>query len=280
MKYHTNVIAAAIFGALSFTASAFADEMTADSVVATVNGEQITLGHMIAARASLPPQYQDLEDAQLFQGLLDQIIQQELLKQSAGDVSKAVAMQIENEQRIVIAGAAVQDIAKSAVTDATLKTAYDAKYANLEPGREFNAAHILVETEDEAKTLVSELEGGADFATLAQEKSTGPSGPNGGDLGWFGLGMMVPAFEQTVVTMEPGAVSAPVQTQFGWHVIKLIDSRLQDAPSLEDVRDELAANIEEAAISSKLAELETAANIERTEGIDPALMRDDALIGK
>jgi peptidyl-prolyl cis-trans isomerase C len=280
MKYHTNVIAAAIFGALSFTASAFADEMTADSVVATVNGEQITLGHMIAARASLPPQYQDLEDAQLFQGLLDQIIQQELLKQSAGDVSKAVAMQIENEQRIVIAGAAVQDIAKSAVTDATLKTAYDAKYANLEPGREFNAAHILVETEDEAKTLVSELEGGADFATLAQEKSTGPSGPNGGDLGWFGLGMMVPAFEQAVVTMEPGAVSAPVQTQFGWHVIKLIDSRLQDAPSLEDVRDELAANIEEAAISSKLAELETAANIERTEGIDPALMRDDALIGK
>lgn len=278
MKYHTKVIAAALFGALSLTTSAFAEDMSADTVVATVNDVQITLGHVIAARASLPPQYQELEDTQLYKGILDQIIQQELLKQSAGDLNKAVEIQIENEQRIVIAGAALQNIAQAAVTDEALKAAYDAKYADFEPGREFNAAHILVETEDEAKAIVAELEGDADFAELAKNKSTGPSGPNGGDLGWFGLGMMVAPFEQAVTAMEIGSISAPVQTQFGWHVIKLVDSRLQDVPALELERDELASGIEEAAIRANLDELETAATIERNDGVDPALMRNDALL--
>lgn len=278
MKYHTKVIAAAIFGALSITSSAFAEDPTSDTVVATVNGEAITLGHIIAARASLPPQYQDMEDSQLYNGILDQIIQQELLKQSAGDVSKAVQIQIENEQRIVIAGAAIQEIAKSASTDEAIQAAYDAKYASFEPAREFNAAHILVETEEEAKAIVAELEEGADFADVAKSKSTGPSGPNGGDLGWFGLGMMVAPFEQAVVAMEAGSISAPVQTQFGWHVIKLVDTRLAEAPALEDERAELAAGIEDAAIRAKLEEMEAAATVERTEGIDPAVLRDDALL--
>lgn len=278
MKYHTKVIAAAIFGALAISNSARAEEMTANTVVATVNDTEITLGHVIAARGTLPPQYQELEDSQLFKGILDQIIQQELLKQSAGDLSTAVELQIENEQRIVIAGAALQAIASSAVTDEALKTAYDAKYADFEPGREFSAAHILVETEEEAKELVTALEGGADFAALAKEKSTGPSGPNGGDLGWFGLGMMVAPFEQAVLTLEAGEVSAPVQTQFGWHVIKLNESRLKNAPSLDDERDELASGIEEAAIRDNLAALEAAATVERTADIDPALLRNDALI--
>ncbi|MEM5476592.1 peptidylprolyl isomerase [Pacificibacter sp. AS14] len=278
MKYHTNVIAAAIFGALTLTSGAFAQDMSSDTVVATVNGSQITLGHVIAARGSLPAQYQELEDAQLFEGILNQMIQQELLKQSAGDLSKAVAIQIENEQRIAIAGSALQEIATSAVTDEALKAAYDAKYADFAPGREFNAAHILVETEEEAKAIVAELEGGADFSQLAMDKSTGPSGPNGGDLGWFGLGMMVAPFEQAVVEMEPGDISAPVQTQFGWHVIKLVDSRLQDVPALETERDELAATIEDEAIRARLDELQAAATLEIAEGIDPALMRDDALL--
>jgi peptidyl-prolyl cis-trans isomerase C len=278
MKYHTNVIAAAIFGALTITSGAFAQDMSSDTVVATVNGAQITLGHVIAARASLPPQYQELEDAALFDGILSQIVQQELLKQSVGDLSKAVAIQIENEQRIAIAGSALQQIATSAVTEDALKAAYDAKYAEFEPGREFNAAHILVETEDEAKAIVAEIEGGADFSQLAKDKSTGPSGPNGGDLGWFGIGMMVAPFEKAVIEMEPGAISAPVQTQFGWHVIKLVDSRLQNVPDLEAERDELASIIEDKAIAASLAELQATATVELSEGIDPALMRDDALL--
>jgi peptidyl-prolyl cis-trans isomerase C len=278
MKYHTNVIAAALLGAFSFTISANAQDMTADTVVATVNDAQITLGHIIAARGSLPPQYQELEDGQLFNGILDQIIQQELLKQSAGDLGKAVTLQIENEERIVIAGAALQNAAQAAVSEEALQAAYDERFAEFEPGREYNAAHILVETEEEALALVAELEGGADFAELAKEKSTGPSGPNGGDLGWFGTGMMVAPFEEAVLTMEPDSISAPVETQFGWHVIKLLDSRLQDVPPLDDLREELASNLEEAAIRDNIAKLQDAATIERTEGIDPTLMRDDALI--
>ena len=128
MKYHTNVIAAALLGAFSFTISANAQDMTADTVVATVNDAQITLGHIIAARGSLPPQYQELEDGQLFNGILDQIIQQELLKQSAGDLGKAVTLQIENEERIVIAGAALQNAAQAAVSEEALQVAYDERF--------------------------------------------------------------------------------------------------------------------------------------------------------
>ncbi|RPE64676.1 peptidyl-prolyl cis-trans isomerase C [Pacificibacter maritimus] len=278
MKYHTNVIAAALLGAFSIASSASAQDLTADSVVAKVNETSITLGHVIAARGSLPAQYQELEDVQLFNGILDQLIQQELLKQSAGELSKAVTLQIENEERIVIAGAALQAAAANAVSEEDIQAAYDERFAEFEPGREYNAAHILVETEEEAAALVAELEDGADFAKLAQEKSTGPSGPNGGDLGWFGAGMMVAPFEDAVVALEPGTISAPVETQFGWHVIKLLDSRLQDVPPLEDLRDELASNLEEAAIRENIAQLQDAATIERTEGIDPTAIRNDALI--
>ena len=98
------------------------------------------------------------------------------------------------------------------------------------------------------------------------------------DLGWFGTGMMVTPFEEAVLTMEPNSISAPVETQFGWHVIKLLDSRLQDVPPLDDLREELTSNLEEAAIRDNIAKLQDAATIERTEGIDPTLMRDDALI--
>ncbi len=139
-----------------------------------------------------------------------------------------------------------------ALTDEVLQAAYDEKFADAEPTKEFNASHILVETEDEAKTLVTELEGGADFAELAKEKSTGPSGPNGGELGWFGAGMMVKEFEDVVMGMEVGAVSAPVQTQFGWHVIRLNETRMKDAPPLADVREELADEVQQQIIEETL----------------------------
>ncbi|MEM8802624.1 MAG: peptidylprolyl isomerase, partial [Pseudomonadota bacterium] len=139
---------------------------------------------------------------------------------------------------------------------------------------EFNASHILVETEDEAKALITELEGGADFAQLAMDKSTGPSGPRGGELGWFGLGAMVAPFEEAVATMEPGAISAPVQTQFGWHVIKLNETRVKNAPPLEQVQAQLSDEIRRVAIEGLVEELTAGAEITRAtaEEIDPALL--------
>jgi len=144
---------------------------------------------------------------------------------------------------------------------------------------EFNASHILVETEEEAQALIEALDGGADFAELAQEKSTGPSGPNGGQLGWFGPGMMVPEFENAVAGMEPGEVSAPVQTQFGWHVIKLNETRDQDIPELDEVRAELEAMVRNAAVEAEVDRLTGEADISRTEvEVDPALIRQTDLL--
>ena len=151
--------------------------------------------------------------------------------------------------------------------------AKDGHDSSATPGKEFNAAHILVETEEEAKALKAELDGGADFATLAKEKSVGPSGPNGGDLGWFGVGMMVKPFEDAVVGLEPGQVSDPVQTQFGWHVIKLNETRDAAAPSLDEKREELEGELRSAAVESHVRELTEGAEIVKmVDGIDPAIL--------
>jgi len=128
---------------------------------------------------------------------------------------------------------------------------------------EYNAAHILVETEEEALAVIETLDGGADFAETARESSTGPSGPSGGDLGWFGAGMMVGEFETAVKDMEPGDISAPVQTQFGWHVIKLNEVRDQPRPTLEQLRPELENQLLQETVTGKLAELTEAAEITR-----------------
>jgi peptidyl-prolyl cis-trans isomerase C len=278
MKYHTKFIKAAVLSAVCTASSAFAADETVDTVVATVNGTDITLGHVIAARIDLPQEYQALDDVQLFNGILDQIVQQELLKQSVSDIDTTLALKIENETRVIVASSAIEALAANAVTDEALQKAYDVKYANFETGPEFNASHILVETEEEAAALIAELEDGADFAELARTKSTGPSGPNGGNLGWFGIGMMVAPFEAAVTEMDAGDVSIPVQTQFGWHVIKLLETRIPDAPSLDDARGELAEELQQAAVQDGLASLTDGASVERTEGISPASMRNDALL--
>lgn len=248
----------------------------ADTVMATVNGTEITLGHMILVQQALPQQYQTLPSEMLFQGILDQIIQQTILMQAApAEDSRLVRLSVENERRTLKAGEVLQVVSDQAITDDAVKALFDTKYATGVDGEEFNASHILVETEEEAKTLIEQLKGGADFAELAKEKSTGPSGPNGGELGWFGPGQMVKPFEEAVMALEVGTVSEPVQTQFGWHVIKLNDKRAKAAPSFEEVRPELEAEIESKAIEARIDELTKLATIDTSgaEGIDPALIK-------
>lgn len=254
--------------------------VTADTVVATVNGADITIGHMIAAGNTLPAQYRSLPDDVLYQGILDQIIQQTVLSQIGEEnLTKRDRLVIENERRAYLAGTILDEASRSAVTEEALQTAYDARFANAEPSKEFNAAHILLETEDDAKAIKAELDDGADFATLAKEKSTGPSGPNGGELGWFGLGMMVQPFEEAVVSMEAGDISGPIQTQFGWHILRLNETRLSAAPTLDDVREELAADIQNAAIEARVTGATESADITRSaDEIDPSVIKDISLI--
>ena len=270
--------AVALFLALPVQAQ---DTLTADSVVATVNGTEITLGHMLMVRASLPEQYQSLPDDVLWDGILDQIVQQTVLgDQIDGDDSRRVALALENERRSLLAAEAVEGIVDEAVTDETVQAAYEAQYLQGEPGEEYNASHILVETEEEAAALVTTLREGADFAEAARENSTGPSGPNGGSLGWFGAGQMVPEFETAVMDMEVGAISDPVQTQFGWHVITLNDKRTLEAPTLDAVRAEIEAQISQEAVARRIDELTSGAEITRTakDDVDVSVLSNIGLL--
>ncbi|WP_394198783.1 peptidylprolyl isomerase [Litoreibacter albidus] len=254
----------------------------AKTVMATVNGTDITLGHMIALQERLPEQYKQLEDAVLFEGILDQLIQQTALSQEMEkDLSGAIELSKENEIRAFLAGELLAKIGTADLDESAIQDAYKARYAEGEPETEFSASHILVETEEEAKELVTLLEGDVDFAELAKEKSTGPSGPSGGSLGWFGKGAMVPEFEQAVVALEDGAVSEPVQTQFGWHVIKRNESRIKEAPALDDVRDEIERELRAKAIDDEINRLTDAADVTRAEvAVDPTAIRNVGLLSK
>ena len=250
---------------------------SADTVLARVNGVEITMGHLIIAQASLPEQYQALPSDVLFNGILDQLIQQAAMSQSfQGEVPTRIELQLENERRSLLAGEVVEGVMAKAASEAEIQDAYDAQFANAEGGTEYNASHILVENEDEAKTIVEDLRAGADFAETAKIKSTGPSGPNGGALGWFGTGRMVPEFEAAVVALDVGAISDPVQTQFGWHVIILNEKRVKSAPKLDDVRDQIAQTLRQSAVEAHIQALVADADIERPEidGLDVEMIRN------
>ncbi len=272
--------AISLLGALNCSV-AFAQDLTADSVVATVNGTDITLGHVIVLRSQLPSEYQDLPDGVLFDGIVKQLVEQTLLADAASATGaptpKEVELSLQNEERALMAsvqiGAIVADIPEDAI-----QALYEETYLNVEPEPEFNASHILVDTEEEALAIIETLNGGADFADLAKEKSTGPSGPTGGELGWFGLGMMVQPFEDAVKEMEVGQISGPVQTQFGWHVLRLNDKRDIPAPTLESVRSQLVEQIQQNTVEEAIAALREGADITVVEGVDPAASRDLSLL--
>lgn len=251
----------------------------ASTVLATVDGVNITLGHVILLRTELPEQYLSAPDDVLFEGILDQLIEQALLGGIVAEEPLEITLTLENERRTLMAGAAIALALGDEPTEEEYQAAYEEAYAEFPVQPEFNASHILVETEDEAKELVIALEEGADFAELAMEKSTGPSGPEGGALGWFGLGQMVGEFEEAVQLLEVGEVSPPVQTQFGWHVLILNDIRETAPPTLEEVRGNMAQRIQGQRIEAKLAELREAATIElKSDGIDPALIKNIDLV--
>ena len=262
--------------ALLIANPAFAQETpTADTVVATVNETNITLGHMIAVRETLPQQYQNLAPEVLFSGIPDQLIQQNLLAQAVeGNIPTRAAKTLETQRAAILANTAIDAIIAERVDEAAIQAAYDSKYGNFAGAQEFDASHILVETEEEAQAIATEVRAGADFAETAKAKSTGPSGPRGGALGWFGPGQMVPPFEAAVQDLKVGEVSDPVETQFGWHVIILNETRTQQAPTLEMVRPEVTIDAENAVAAAYVEELRQAGTLDQSgaEGLDPNLI--------
>ena len=275
-----SILAAVVIAApLTAPVAVLAQDKGAETVVATVNGQDITLGQMIVMKQSVQdPQMANLPDQALWDMMLDQLIRQTAVAET-GTENAGTRAQLELQRRNTLATAAVSQIAEPEPTDGEIQAAYDKLFANAEPSTEFSAAHILVETEEKAKELKQQLDDGADFGTLAEENSTGPSGPNKGDLGWFTADQMVPPFAEAVQAMEKGQVSDPVQTDFGWHVIKLNDTRVKEAPKMDEVRDQLVQLVRREKVEAQIEKIVTEAEVQKAEDLDPALMNNSDLLG-
>lgn len=260
-----------------------APEPTGEMVVARVNGEEITLGDIVALRSELPAQYQAMPDLSLYNGLIQQYASQILLRQAAEKSGLADRPEAQRGLRIqrtsYLAELYIRQRMTEQLSKDVVESEYKKRYLDTPAQTEYNAAHILVETEEAAAKLAEEARGGADFAELAKTHSTGPSGEKGGDLGWFGEGQMVPPFQQATFALEPGQVSDPVQTQFGWHVILLKETRDKPRPTLGQVQEELLGALSREITDALLGALRDAAVIEVVQG-EPGIdgLRDDDLM--
>ncbi len=217
-------------------------------VVARVGSAEITEADLAFAAQDLGQELRRFPPAQWRAVLLDVLVDMELLAQAAKseeiDKDPDFQKQIDFLTLRALRNAYLAQKIDGAISDEDLKAAYDEKYSDYEGPEELKARHILVKEKADAEAVIKELEGGADFAELAREKSTGPSGPNGGDLGFFVKGQMVPQFEEAALKLEKGSFTKePVQTQFGWHVILLEDKRQQEKPAFETASAELRQSL-------------------------------------
>ena len=216
--------------------------------VATVSGEEIYLEEVMVLRDRLPAELLQQPMETYFDKLVDDIIDSRLAAAAGNEAGLTENPEILRQMSIaaqrVLAEAWISDEIRKRVTDAKLKAAYNTYIADTGSREEVKARHILVAKKQTAEDIISQLNGGADFIMLAKEKSTGPSGPNGGDLGYFGRGAMLPAFEAAAFDLDIGQHSQnPVQTQFGWHVILLEDKRTADPPSYTALQAQLQQNL-------------------------------------
>jgi len=245
--------------ALALSAPAFAQDATApaeapaapaaeapapSTVIATVGGKPITEGDLSFAAedigqqlAQVPP---DQQRAFLLTVLIDMKVMAEAARESGMDQTEMYKARLTFLEDKALRRAFFADRIANAVTPDTVKAAYDKFVAEFQPADEVHARHILVATEDEARQVKAELDGGKPFEVEAMEKTTDPSGKqNGGDLGFFAKGQMVPEFETAAFALEPGQISEPIQSQFGWHIIKLEEKRQSAPPPFEQMQQQL-----------------------------------------
>jgi len=251
-------------GAAAPTATTSGD----DPVIARVNGQVLHRSDLDLQLRSAPAQIRQQPLDKVYPALLNNMVNAELLDQAAHkakiDQNPQVKQEIAAAQTQILVNAYVASIARSQITEAKLRQAYD-QYAKEAPKtEEVHARHILVSTEQEAKDIIDQLKKGADFATLAKDKTTDPSGKsNGGDLGYFTKQDMVPEFANAAFAMKPGDFSqTPVHTQFGWHVIKVEDKRPGKAGTYEQVAPEIAQQMTQQIVTAKLQELRGQGKIE------------------
>jgi peptidyl-prolyl cis-trans isomerase C len=234
-------------------------------VLATVNGTPLTQSMLDVYNTQRTTQNPNAE-ANSQEAVLNELIALELMRQEG--ISKGLNSQPEviatlnQQERTALAGVAIKDFMSSnPVTDEEAQAFYDAQMGT--PGAEYNARHILVETEEAAVEIIGQLDNGADFSELAKEKSTGPSGASGGKLGWFGAGQMVKPFADAAAALEKGSYTkTPVQTQFGWHVIILDDTRESTPPPFDDVKERLKLLLVNQKLQQHIENIKAAADVE------------------
>jgi len=239
-----------------------------DPVVAIVNGQKILRSDIKAAQQLLPRQYQSAPLEEMFPALVDSIIDTKLaaadartqkLHEAPFFLTRINRIEEQLLQRIVLQ----QEMSRE-IKEKTLHERYKEMAERLRRKEEIHARHILLKSEEEAKTVIEELDKGADFAALAIKKSTGPSGPKGGDLGFFGKGQMVPDFEKAAFRIENGKYSREsVKTNFGYHVIMVEGRRKAKVPDYESVVDRLRDEISQERGTSYVARLRKTAIVER-----------------
>ena len=253
----------------------------ADTVVATVNGTPVTLGQMIAMKQGLhDAAAANLPDQALWDLMLDQMIRTTALAEvGQANITARDTARMELERRAYLASAALEEVAQADPSDADIAAAYEGLFGGAAPQTQYSAAHILVETEQEAEEIRRLLTEGADFGQLARERSKDPaSGANDGELGWFTAEQMVAPFAEAVKALQKGQISDPVHSDFGWHVIRLDDSRLMAAPKLEEIRGELVQRIRRERVDAEIQRVVAAAKVERTEGLAPSLLNNVELL--
>ena len=238
---HLRPIGLAIGLSVALLGTAQAQE---DKVVATVNGQSITEEDLKVAVTDLDPQLAKLPAEQQRAAALSALIELRLMAGEATSKGFDKSAEFQGRlamltQRLLHSEVIEQEVAKK-ITDDEIRARYDQEIAATPGENEVKARHILVKTKEEALAIIKELDGGADFEKLANEKTEDPSGKtSGGDLGYFGAGQMVPEFEKAALALEPGSYTKePVQSQFGWHVIKVEDKRAKQPPAFDQVKEQ------------------------------------------
>ena len=237
-------------------------------IVANVNNEDISLETMIHAMNELPPEIQSQPFMSYYEDLLERVIDIKLFAQEGKkmklDEEPSVRAAIDFVIEKVLMQAFLSKYVQENIKEENLRASYNNFIADETSREEIKASHILMDTESEAIDVINMLNDGDDFAELAKNKSTGPSGPSGGDLGWFKRGQMVPPFEKAAFSLNKNEITQrPVQTQFGWHVIKIFDKRIPEAPSYESMKSKLIQDLERKLVSKKIQNLRNDALIEK-----------------
>lgn len=243
--------------------SAYADDSDTP-VAATVNGTPITVIERDVQSKQFQARGQSATDEQIIEELISlEVMRQEAVKRGL-DAAPEIAAEMKIMESRVLANALLTEFTENLdLSDTVLKAEYEKQIA-MADAKEFKASHILLEDEAKAREIIAELDAGADFAESAKKYSTGPSGPNGGDLGWFDAGTMVPEFSAAVTAMETGAHSnTPVQTQFGYHIIKLDDTRSKEPQPFDSVKDQIRGMMLNNRVQEFIEGLRSAALLER-----------------